>query len=380
MSNKPQKMSEEFFKEIEEANKYTRKSNEEAIFKGKLRYKGLFPVLNGDDLSIYEIKATDATRQIAIRCRENLFDVYRIVTNDRDFMSNFLYRSSKFPEFKNVLDYHDSTKEELVDHYKLRTEEDKSRFLGLPQNDIFNFDGDMSFDEKLERMAPFYMTFNFKRPSKVADIISLLSRYFDADYAASKAYRVLNTKDEEFARDVNPLEHEQVKIDMMSYTIKEDRLPYSERLNLLKKIYNSFDIKCVYSSNINEMSDFLLENVFKTNDKEMIFRFAKHNYDLLHNSKFSADYKKIASIDDYEFNIDFKDIAYMISIIDRLNINPETEQELIEVYSNGLRQFKETGETNILVTGKSSLFNYLSNNFTSTASFSDDIKKYLKNM
>jgi hypothetical protein len=70
----------------------------------------------------------------------------------------------------------------------------------------------------------------------------------------------------------------------------------------------------------------------------------------------------------------------MVSIIDRLNINPETEQELIEVYSNGLRQFKETGETNILVTGKSSLFNYLSNNFTSTASFSDDIRKYLKNM
>lgn len=377
MSNEPEKVDISFFEEIEAMNEEMHKIDEEVTFKGKLRYKGLFPTLKGDILSIYEIKPTEATTGLMIRCRENLFDVYRKITNDREYMNKFFYNSSKYPEFRNILDNHDSTKEELIEYYKLKTDEDKNNFLSLPQNEMFKFDRDMSFDEIIEAMAPHYMTFNFKRPSKISEIIYFLSHYFDADYAASVAYRILNIKDMDFYYGVNSVEPGQEKINRMAYTIKEDRLPYSERLDLLKQIYDSFDIKCVYSSNVNDMTDFIFENIFKTTDKKMVLDFAKHNYNLLHNSEFSDDFKKISSIDDCEFNIEFNDIAYMVSIIDRLNINPQTEKELIEVYSNGLRQFKETGETNILVTGKNSLFNYLSNNFTSTASFSDDVKRYL---
>lgn len=377
MSNEPMRVNPSFFEEIEAMNEEIHRIDEEVIFKGKLRNKGLFPVLDGESLSIYEIKPTKATNELAIRCRENLFDVCRKITNDREYMNKYFYESSKYPEFRNILDTHDSTVDELIGYYKLRTDEDKKKFLTLPQNKIFKFDSDMSFDEIIETMAPHYMTFNFKVPSKISEIISFLSNYFDADYAASAAYRILNIEDKNFSEGVNSIEPGQEKINRMAYAMKEDRLPYSERLNLLKQIYNSFDIKCVYSSNINEMSDFLFENIFKTDNKKMILDFSKHNYNLLYNSEFSDVFKKMSSIGDCEFNIHFNDIAYLISIIDRLNINPQTEKELIEVYSNGLRQFKETGETNILVTGKNSLFNYLSDNFTSTASFSDDIKKYL---
>lgn len=297
------KVSDDFFKRIEEGSKFVRDTQKEADFKRKLRNRGLFPIVKDGVFNIYSVEATDETKKIVVECRENLFDVYKIVTNDRKFMSNFLYRSSFFPEFRNVLDYHDSTKEELFEHYNLDDESERIKFLALPQNKSFKFDDNMTFDEIVEGMAAHYMTFNFKRPSKVSEVIGLLSRYFDADYAASKAYRVLYTKDQEFATGTNPIEEEQMRIDRMVYSNKEDKFSHDEKLSLIKRTFDSFDIKCLYSFKVDEIDDFVLKNIFKTNNKKLIYGFAEHNYDLLYKSEFSDIYKNISSTNDFEFDI-----------------------------------------------------------------------------
>lgn len=303
MSNKPKKVDPDFFKRIEEGSKFVRETQKEADFKRKLRNRGLFPIVKDGVLYIYSVEATDETKKIVVECRENLFDVYKVVTNDRKFIGDFLYRSSLFSEFRNVLDYHSSTKEELFRHYNLDDEDARTKFLVLPQNKSFKFDGNMTFDEIVEGMAEHYMTFNFKRPSKICEVIVSLSRYFDADYAASKAYRVLYTKDHEFARGTNPIEEDQMRIDRMVYSNKEDKLSHDEKLSLIKRTFDSFDIKCLYSSKIDEISDFILKNIFKTNDKKLIYGFAEHNYDLLYKSEFSDIYKNMSSTNDFESDI-----------------------------------------------------------------------------
>lgn len=303
MSNEPRKVSADFFEKLEKDSIRIRKSQEEATFKGKLRRRKLFPIINDGVLFIYSVKPTNETQSLIIKCREDLFDVYRVVTNDRKYIGNFLYRSSSFPEFRNVLDYNDSTKEDLINYFNLTDANEKKKFLDLPQNELFKHG---EFDDVFDNLVKSYMTFNFKRPSKISEIIDCVSRYFDADYAASKAYMILNSEYEEFARGTNPVEYDQMRVDRIRYSEKEEKLSYDERLELLKNVYNSFDIKCLYSSNVNEMSDFLLENIFKTRDRNMIFRFAKHNYDLLYNSKFSDVYKKIVSSENVISNDDSK--------------------------------------------------------------------------
>ena len=305
MSNEPHKVSADFFEKLERDSIRIRKSQEEATFKGKLRRRKLFPIIKDGVLYIYSVKPSDETKCLIIKCREDLFDVYRIVTNDRKYIGDFLYRSSYFPEFRNVLDYHDSTKEDLIDYFNLTDLNEKNKFLDLPQNKLFKHDG-MSFDDVFDDLVKSYMTFNFKRPSKISEIIDCVSRYFDADYAASSAYRILNSECEEFARGTNPVEDEQMRIDRMRYSEKENKLSYDERLELLKSVYNSFDIQCLYSSNVNEISDFVLENMFRTKSKKLIYDFAQHNYDLLYNSKFSDVYKKIVSSENVISNDDSK--------------------------------------------------------------------------
>ena len=305
MSNEPHKVSADFFERLERDSIRIRKNQEEATFKGELRRRKLFPIIKDDVLYIYSVKSTNETQRLIIKCREDLFDVYRVVTNDRKYIGNFLYRSSSFPEFRNVLDYHDSTKEDLINYFNLTDENEKKKFLDFPQNKLFKHDG-MSFDDVFDSMVKSYMTFNFKRPSKISEIIGCVSGYFDVDYAASKAYWILNSEYEKFARGTNPVEYDQMRIDRMRYSEKEDKLPYNERLELLKNVYNSFDIECLYSSNINEISDFVLENMFKIKSKKLVYGFAQHNYDLLYNSKFSDVYKKIASSENVISNDDSK--------------------------------------------------------------------------
>jgi hypothetical protein len=263
-----------------------------------LRKKGLFPIIKNDYLYIYSVKSTDASKELVDECRKTLFDVYNVVTNNQKYINDFRFRSSSFPEFRNILKHRVSTKEDLYDYYHLDNDIEKDKFMRLPQNKMYIIDVKMSFDGVVDEIVKYYMTFVFKRPSKIAEIVSFLSGYFDADFAAAKAYRFLYLKDRDFSIGINPIENKQFEIDRMDYSNKEDNLSYDEKLELVKRVISSFDIECLYSSRIDEMSDFILESIFKTKSRKLISEFARDNYNLLYNSAFSDIYKKIASVDE----------------------------------------------------------------------------------
>lgn len=300
MSNMPHKVSDDFFERLEQDSKFMRYQQRVSKFKYRLRKKGLFPIIKNDYLYIYSVKSTDASKELVDECRKTLFDVYNVVTNNQKYINDFRFRSSSFPEFRNILKHRVSTKEDLYDYYHLDNDIEKDKFMRLPQNKMYIIDDKMSFDGVVDEIVKYYMTFVFKRPSKIAEIVSFLSGYFDADFAAAKAYRFLYLKDRDFSIGINPIEDKQFEIDRMDYSNKEDNLSYDEKLELIKRIISSFDIECLYSSRIDEMSDFILESIFKTKSRKLILGCGSDNYNLLYNSAFSDIYKKIFPVNEFK--------------------------------------------------------------------------------
>lgn len=287
---------EDFFKMFE-TPKWLKQSDVEVKFKSRMRKKMLFPIIEDNVLNVYKVSSMSKTRKLKDEYCNNLCSLCDLVTNDEKIKNDFYFRSSYSPYFRNrnLLSHRISTKEDLYRFYELSKIENRSSFLKLPQNEVFKNDDDMSFDEIVEAMSKYYLTFVFKVPSKLSKLISYFSGYLDMDDIASNIYYFLSSESRDFSTGSNPIEIEQMELNSVHFNNKEMSLSEDEKLSLIKDIFDSFKVECVYSSKIDEMNDFVTASVFGTKSKNLVLDFAQHNYDLLYSSEFSSVFKKIMS-------------------------------------------------------------------------------------
>ena len=295
MSKDIHKVSDDFFKRIEEDSKFVRDTQKEANLKLRMRKKKLFPIIKDDSIFVYRLSSTKETDKIVSEYSDSLCDIYDVVTNDEKIKNDFYFRSSYSPYFRNLLHHHISTREDLYRYYKLDKIENRDSFLNLPQNQIFKIDDEMKFDEIVEEMAKYYFTFVFKKPSKISKIISFTSRYLDIDYVASEIYYFLNSESRDFFTGTSPIDDEHMELSRINFTDKEMNVSENEKISLIKNIIDSFKIECVYNSKIDEMNEFLTSSIFGTKSKNLVLKFAQHNSNLINDSEFSPLYKKIIS-------------------------------------------------------------------------------------
>ena len=288
-------MSIKGFEEVFETTEWLRQSEEEADFKFRMRKRKLVPIIKDGTLFVYRIVGTEKTNSLVNEYSEALYDTHDVVTNNEKILDDFRFKISLSPYFRNLLHHHISTKEDLYRYYKLDKIENRDSFLNLPQNQIFKIDDEMEFDEIIEAMSKYYFTFVFKEPSKISEIISFISGYLDIDYIASNIYNYLNSNFKDFSYGTNPVEEGQMQIDRMSFTNKENNMSMEDKISLIRDVFESFNVECVYSSNVDEMNDFITSSIFGTKSKKMVLEFAKHNSDLIYNSEFSHVFKRIVS-------------------------------------------------------------------------------------
>lgn len=286
-------MNIENFEDDLNTTEWIEKSEKKAKFKLRIRKKMLFPIIKDNKLFVYRITGTEKTNALESEYSDTLYDTQDVVTNDEKILNDFRFRFSISSYFINLVHHHISTKEDLYRYYELDKIENRYSFLNLPQNKIFKIDKEMEFDDIIEAMSKYYFTFIFKEPSKISQIISFVSGYLDVDYIASNIYNYLYSNCKNFSFGLNPLEEEQMKIDRMCFTNKERNMSIEDKFSLIKDVFESFNIECVYSSKIDEMNDFITSSVFGTKSKEMVLEFAQHNTDLIYNSEFSPIFERI---------------------------------------------------------------------------------------
>ena len=268
-------MNIENFEDDFNTTEWLEQSEKKAKFKLRIRKKMLFPIIKDNKLFVYRITGTEKTNTLASEYSDTLYDTQDVVTNDEKILNDFRFKISHSSYFRNLVHHHISTKEDLYRYYKI--------------------DKEMEFDNIIEAMSKYYFTFIFKEPSKISQIISFVSGYLDADYIASNIYNYLYSNCKNFSFGSNPLEEEQMKIDRMSFTNKERNMSIDDKFSLIKDVFESFNIECVYSSKIDEINDFITSSIFGTKSKEMVLEFAQHNTDLIYNSEFSPIFERIIS-------------------------------------------------------------------------------------
>ena len=79
----------------------------------------------------------------------------------------------------------------------------------------------------------------------------------------------------------------------MDFNSKEKNLLREEKIKILKDIYNSLNIECIYCKDISDFFEFWCNR--ETIVSSYIIDFAKHNYEVLENSEFSKIFHEIKS-------------------------------------------------------------------------------------
>lgn len=270
-------------------------SEQESNFKFKLRIKGLVPIIRRDTLFLYKVKSSARTLKLVRDYSETLCDVYSIVTNDEKMRNDFYINSGSSPYFRNFVGCCPSTVEDLYKHYKLDEYDNRDSFLKMSQNKMFDIDPKKDFDAILESISEYYITYVFRDSSKLSALISNASHYFDVDYIASNIYSFLYSEFRDFSSGENSIEKEQAELNEKTFTVKERNLLEEEKIEILRNIFDSFDIEYVYSSKVGDMDDYSSLSIFGTPSLNLIVKFAQHNTELIYNSYVSPIIKRIMS-------------------------------------------------------------------------------------
>ena len=294
------------FEDAFKTTEWLEQSEKEIKLKLKMRKEKLVPIIKDDTLFVYRITGTEKTDALANEYSDTLYDTHDVVTNEQKILNDFRFRISRSPYFRNLLHHHVSTKEELFRYYKLDKIENRDIFLNLPQNKIFKIDEEMEFEDIIEEMARYYFTFVFKEPSKISKIISFVSKYLDIDYIASNIFNYFYSNNKDFYTGTNPVEEEQMEIDRMSFTNKEKNMSLEDKISLIRVVFESFNIECVYRSKTDKMNDFITSSIFGTKCKKMILEFAQHNTDLIYDSEFSHTFERIVTSKEKVLKLDNK--------------------------------------------------------------------------
>lgn len=270
--NKPKKINinELILENIDESN---------AIFKDELRKKKLVPILNGEVINTYEVQTTDKTYELISKYIEELSNITKTVTNDEHMINDMRFKSSKYNNFCKIKI---STKEDIINYFNIKNEDDLKSFLALKQNRIYKHDG-MTYNEIIDAITKYYYCIYFRYMPKLSQILESLNELVDIDYLAEQTYNFLYNKNITFRTGMN-YTVEEFNTDKFNYT--EMNLPFDEKINICKEIIDSLNISCVHTFKPNELNNFLLSNIYHTKDINELIEFAKHNSEIIHIEEF----------------------------------------------------------------------------------------------
>ena len=292
-----------------ESNKRVQKSQEIANLKESIRSRGIIPVLKDNILYVYRITGKKGISELSAYYRDNMYDLYDVVVfNDRKFQQD-LCKASYLQSFRNMINYRQSTFEEIWNYFDLNDEEKRKKFveenarereIPLPINDRVYKKYYMKENARdiINRIAFNYVTCTYKRDSKIAAIIHLIgiSNYFNLDYIASLVCNFLYSKKIDFFEGTNIINNEEWQVCGMRFTDKENLLSEDEKISLIKSIIENLNIECVYCEEIDKISDYQLESMFGPYSREDIIDFSKHNNSILENEVFSDLFNKVESM------------------------------------------------------------------------------------
>ena len=270
--NEPKRMNidELFFENIDESN---------AIFKDELRKKKLIPILNGDVINTYEIQTTDKTYELIIKYREELANISKTVTNDKQLINGVSIKPTHYNNFYKITP---SSKEDLINYFNIKTEYNIKEFLALKQNQMFRYEG-MTYNEIIDAITNYYYNVYFRYESKLSQILESLNTLVDLDYLAEQTYKFLYNEDISFRDGINYMVEE---FNINRFNNTEINLPFEDKINICKEIIDSLNIDCVHTFKPNELSNFLLYNIYHTNNMKELIEFAKHNTEIISTGAF----------------------------------------------------------------------------------------------
>ena len=277
----------------------------ETGFKHSLDVKGLVPILKNNKILVYKVTCKNDLRKLSNEFENSLFDSYSvIVENNQKFKEN-LYNGSN----KNIVDYRESTKEELWKKFELDDEEKRELFIlknsnevevKIPINEEIYTKGyrKENLDEILDRLTKKYITCFYIKPSKLSKITHFLSLncYTSVEKYAELVYEFLYDDKKSFTTNTGSrIPTQYWDIISSRFTDKEKNISEEDKFSIIRDIINLLDIECVYSKDVDDITEFEIENIFNTITKKFIIDYAASNYDILYNSEFKDIYEKIKS-------------------------------------------------------------------------------------
>ena len=278
------------------------KENEEfAKFKDKLANLGLVPIYDMDKLYIYKINKTDKLNELYMNYKDNLSEVYKTV------FSKPAYDPYKYPNylqaFGDLIKYDIPTDEELYDKFVFNDKEKRNAYLKnnagyvkrqiVKDNKVIEEYSLETFDEVMDRLKKEYVTFTFRRKSKLASLTSLTlyKDYFSLEVMVNAIYEFLYSKKLEYNR-IFMSDIDILNIISMPYSNSEKRLSLLDKRETIKDIIDALDIECIYSGSLTDIPYIGLDGSIKE-VKCNINRIASDNAKLLFSGEFKDTYDKI---------------------------------------------------------------------------------------
>ena len=275
------------------------REQEYAEFKNKAASLGIVPIYDMDKLNIYKIKATDELKKLCESYKANLYEIDKVILKYPS--CDPWYYMDSLSSFGEPIEFHVPTDEELFEKYNLSNEERKKTFIKNngtyikeynEKNSTFEYRLE-TFDEVKEKFKKEYLTFVFRRNSKIAAILSLLieENYFSLEVMADLISELMTSK-KVYKKSPFTAKSEVFKKISQPLSYAEKKMSLFDKRSLIKDFIETFDIEKTYSGTIADMPYIGIDGNFKEN-KVNINRLADENAYLLFNSDFKDTYDRI---------------------------------------------------------------------------------------
>ena len=278
-----------------------------------LRKKEILPIVKDGKLMIYKVNVTYSIGKLQKYLKDNFVETYSSVILSKKLREERLEGASYSPILKDMINYHQASKEEFITYFNLNDEVNQNEFTDENAQDVEvtvpiddTFFGKVyrkeTFEEILDRLVPNYVTCTYERKSKLLVLLNYIQygKYFNLDFIANMLNEFLtNRKDKlhfNYTEDVNTIEVKEDAIEEMNFNDKEKSLSEEEKINILKEIFASLDIECIYSNDIDKISNIEIAGIINSSDsnfKDPFIKFAMHNTDILENSEVAHVFNKI---------------------------------------------------------------------------------------
>ncbi len=278
-----------------------------------LRKKEILPIVKDGKLMIYKVNVTYSIGKLQKYLKDNFVETYSSVILSKKLREERLEGASYSPILKDMINYHQASNEEFITYFNLNDEVHQKEFtdenaqdveVTVPIDDTFfsKVYRKETFEEILDRLVPNYVTCTYERKSKLLVLLNYIQygKYFNLDFIANTINEFLtNRKDKlhfNYTEEINTIELKEDAIEGMSFNDKEKSLSTEEKINILKEIFASLDIECIYSNDIDKISNIEIEGIINSSDsnfKDPFIKFAMHNSDILENSEIAPVFNKI---------------------------------------------------------------------------------------